>query len=115
LKHRFILFPVLLFTTFMAAGTDKPSNEIDWDALRYDIENLSRVAATCLEGKSRKSESCVDFVKQYRADGEAKVTLFSEHATVLLSKDLEATLNTVQHITVISEAFLFIAKQKKRS
>lgn len=98
---------MLLFTALVASCSSKAKQEVDWDAVRYNIETLSTLAAGCLEQKARLSEPCINFVRHYKADGADHVKLLSDNLPELLNKD-DAALITTEQILVITTAVLFM-------
>lgn len=103
-------FLMLLFTALVTSCSSKAKQEVDWDAVRYNIETLSTLAAGCLEQKARQSEPCINFVRHYKADGADHVKLLSDNLPELLNKDLDAALITTEQILVITKAVLFMAE-----
>jgi hypothetical protein len=102
-------FLTLLFTALVASCSSKTKQEVDWQALQYNIETLSTLAAGCLEQKTRQSGTCINFVRRYKADGAYHVKLVGDNLPELLNKDLDAALITTEQTLVISKAVLFMA------
>ncbi|MBU1620990.1 MAG: hypothetical protein KJ556_12030 [Gammaproteobacteria bacterium] len=101
-------FLMLLYTALVASCSSKAKQEVDWDAVLYNMETLSTLAASCLEQKARQSESCINFVRHYEADGADHVELLSDNLPELLNNDLDAALITTEQILVITTAVVFM-------
>ncbi|RVT44210.1 hypothetical protein EMM73_16975 [Rheinheimera sediminis] len=101
---------VLIVATVVAACSGKAKEQVNLQALQDNIENLSTLAALCLEQKARGSEPCLSFVRQYEADGADQIKRVSDHLPEFLEKDLDAALVTTEQVLVITNAVLFMAE-----